>query len=71
MGFRFRRSWESISTTVIIGSADDLISDDDRARASKHFVEVQILPTDHFIIFRHPEAVSDAVIRALEGRHRE
>jgi len=63
-------SWESVPTTVIIGSADDLISDDDRARALEHFVDVQILPTDHFIIFRHPDAVSDAVIRALEGRHR-
>ena len=63
-------SWESIPTTVIIGSADDLISDDDRARASEHFVDVQLLPADHFIIFRHPDAVSDAVVRALEGRHR-
>jgi pimeloyl-ACP methyl ester carboxylesterase len=60
-------SWESIPTTVIIGSADELISADDRARASKHFVDVQILPTDHFVIFRHPDAVSDAVVGALES----
>jgi pimeloyl-ACP methyl ester carboxylesterase len=58
-------SWESIPTTVLIGSADDLISDDDRARAAEQFDDVQILPTDHFIIFRHPDAVSDAVVRAL------
>jgi pimeloyl-ACP methyl ester carboxylesterase len=32
---KLRRSWESIPTTVIIGSADELISDDDRARASE------------------------------------
>ena len=63
-------SWESIPTTVIIGSADDLISDDDRARAAEHFIDHQILPTDHFIIFRYPDAVSDAVVRALEGLQR-
>jgi pimeloyl-ACP methyl ester carboxylesterase len=59
-------SWESIPTTVIIGSADALISDDERARAPEHFADVQILPADHFIIFRHPEVVSEAVIRALQ-----
>jgi pimeloyl-ACP methyl ester carboxylesterase len=58
-------SWESIPTTVIIGSADDLISADDRAKALEHFEDVQILPTDHFIIFRHPDVVSDAVVHAL------
>ncbi len=58
-------SWESVPTTVIIGSADDLISADDRERASEQFEDVQILPTDHFILFRHPDAVSDAVLRAL------
>jgi len=63
---RTEASWESIPTTIIIGSEDDLISDDDRARASGAFVDVQILPTDHFIIFRYPEAVRDAVVRALE-----
>jgi len=63
-------SWESIPTSVIIGSADGLISDDDRARASEHFTHVQILPTDHFIIFRYPEAISDAVVSALESWHR-
>lgn len=59
--------WESIPTTVIIGSADPLIPHDVREQAQKRFTDLQILPTDHFVIFRHPEVVSDAVVRALEG----
>ena len=60
-------SWQSIPTAVILGSADELITDEDRARALKQFADVEILPTDHFVIFRRADAVRDAVIRALNS----
>jgi pimeloyl-ACP methyl ester carboxylesterase len=52
-------------TTVLLGRTDQLVTDEERRWATDHLNDVRFLETDHFVAFRQPEAISDAVIEAL------
>ena len=54
-----------IPTTVLLGRTDQLVTDEERRWATDHLNDVRFLETDHFVAFRQPEAISDAVIEAL------
>jgi pimeloyl-ACP methyl ester carboxylesterase len=59
-------AWRTIPTTVLLGRADQLVSEKERRWASDNLADVRVLETDHFVAFRQPEAISDAVIEALD-----
>jgi len=63
-------AWESIPVTVLIGDHDELVSDAERSWVAEHFDDVRVLPTDHFLIFRDPDAVSQAVFEAFDRAKR-
>lgn len=42
-----------------------LIHEVDRKWAQDHLDDIRVINTDHFIIFRHPEVVSQLVLEAL------
>ena len=58
-------SWQTIPTTVLLGRSDPLISEADREWVAAHVQDVRLLDTDHFILWREPEAVADAILEAL------
>lgn len=58
-------AWQGIATTVLAGQSDNLLNDTERQWATEHIDEVQILDTDHFIIFHHSEVVANAVLDAV------
>jgi pimeloyl-ACP methyl ester carboxylesterase len=58
-------AWGSIPVTLIIGRLDDLVPADRVAWAERH-LDIRILDTDHFIIFREPGFVADVVIEKLD-----
>jgi pimeloyl-ACP methyl ester carboxylesterase len=60
-------AWQNTPTTVLLGHDDELVSDDDRRWAIDNLDDVRLLETDHFIVFRQPEAISQAVIEALDA----
>lgn len=43
------------------------MTDEERSWASDNLTDVRFLETDHFVAFRQPEAISDAVIEALDA----
>ena len=59
-------AWQYTSTTVIIGRQDPLLTDAERSWAAENIDDVRVLDTDHFVIFRAPDLVSDAVIEILD-----
>jgi pimeloyl-ACP methyl ester carboxylesterase len=59
-------AWRIIPTTVLLGRTDQLVTDEERRWASDHLDDVRSLETDHFVAFRQPESISDAVIEALD-----
>ena len=65
MQARRSAAWRSIPTTVLLGRTDQLVTDEERSWATDHLNDVRVLETDHFVAFRQPEAISDAVIEAL------
>jgi pimeloyl-ACP methyl ester carboxylesterase len=58
--------WRRIPTTVLIGRDDFGFSLDAFADAERRFDDVRILDTDHFVIFRTPDAVAQVVLEALD-----
>jgi pimeloyl-ACP methyl ester carboxylesterase len=58
-------AWQTIPTTVIIGQDDQLVSQEERHRAIDSVKDVRLLNSDHFILWRQPEALSQAVLEAL------
>jgi pimeloyl-ACP methyl ester carboxylesterase len=66
MQARRSAAWRTIPTTVLLGRTDQLVTDEERRWATDHLNDVRFLETDHFVAFRQPEAISDAVIEALE-----
>jgi pimeloyl-ACP methyl ester carboxylesterase len=65
-------AWQEVPTTVLIGRNDELVSAEELGWATEHLNDVRLLDTDHFIPFRHPEAVSEVVVEALDpGRVRQ
>jgi pimeloyl-ACP methyl ester carboxylesterase len=61
-------AWRTIRTTVLLGRDDDLVTADERAWVTQHVEDVRLLETDHFIVFRQPEAVVAVVQEALHPR---
>ena len=55
--------------TFIIGRFDDLVPTDRVAWAERH-LDVRMLDTDHFILFREPGFVADVVIGKLDDARR-
>jgi surfactin synthase thioesterase subunit len=53
---------------VLLGSHDELVSADERVWVSENVKDVRWLDTDHFILFRQPEAITEVVVEALENR---
>jgi pimeloyl-ACP methyl ester carboxylesterase len=60
-------AWRTIPTTVLLGRDDRLVSDEERRWASDNLTDVRFLESDHFLAFRQPEAISDAVIEARDA----
>ena len=58
--------WHTIPTTVLLGVDDDLVLTEEREMAKQLTSDVRLLETDHFIIFRKPESVSEVIIEALQ-----
>jgi pimeloyl-ACP methyl ester carboxylesterase len=59
-------AWQTIPTTVVLGRHDELVSADERAWVTENVKDVRWLDTDHFILFRQPEAITEVVVEALE-----
>ncbi len=57
--------WERIPATVLLGSNDTMISAESRDNARALKVDVRILDTDHFLLFRQPEVVAGTVLESL------
>jgi hypothetical protein len=58
-------AWQSIPTTLLVG-LDDNFAKSDLQWATDNLEDVRIIQTNHFIIFRHPEAVLAAIMDALD-----
>jgi pimeloyl-ACP methyl ester carboxylesterase len=60
-------AWQNIRTTVLLGREDQLVPDEDRRWANDNLDDVRLLETDHFMLFRQPEVISQVVLEALEA----
>jgi pimeloyl-ACP methyl ester carboxylesterase len=60
-------AWQTISTTVIIGEADELVSSEERQWAIENLTDVRVIDSDHFVLFRQPEAIAHIVLHALRA----
>ena len=61
-------AWREISTTVVVGAADELITDAQRSWATAHIADTRVTDCDHFIPFRQPELIATAASEALRLR---
>jgi surfactin synthase thioesterase subunit len=59
-------AWQTVPTTVVLGRHDELVSADELAWVSEHIKDVRLMDTDHFILFRQPEAITEVVVEALD-----
>jgi len=59
-------AWQSVPTTVLIGRFDEQTSADDIDRIAAAIPDRRILASDHFSIFREPDAISRAILQGLE-----
>jgi len=60
-----RAAWQDVDTTVILGRDDDSIPEAQRQWAIDTIPDVRIVDCDHFIPFRQPGAIVDAITEAL------
>lgn len=60
-----RSSWRDVDTTVVLGLADPLVSEAQRQWAIQTIPDVRVIDCDHFILFRRPQAIVDAIVEAL------
>ncbi len=60
-----RAAWRGTGTTVILGRDDELVSEAQRRWAVDTIDDVRVVDCDHFIPFRRPDLVTDAIIAAL------
>lgn len=60
-------AWTSIPTTVVLGRDDELVSADERRWIAENIDDVREVDDDHFVLFRHPDAIADVVWEALQG----
>lgn len=60
-------AWQRTPTTVLLGRNDQLVSDEDRARAAASIADVRLLDCDHFIPFRTPEVIAEVIAEALDA----
>lgn len=60
-----RAAWRDVDTTVILGRTDALTSEAQRRWAIDTIPDVRVVDSDHFIPFRQPQAIVDAIIEAL------
>jgi pimeloyl-ACP methyl ester carboxylesterase len=60
-----RTAWQDVPTTVLLGRTDWMWPEPARAWATEHIADVRLVDSDHFILFRAPEAIADVVLEAL------
>jgi pimeloyl-ACP methyl ester carboxylesterase len=60
-------AWQTIPTTVLLGRHDELVSDEELSWVTEHMKDVRLLDTDHFILFRQPETITEVVMEALDN----
>lgn len=65
-GVQVAAAWETIPTTVLLGRLDDVVSEAERDWALARLADVRMLDTDHFILFRQPDAIADVITEALD-----
>jgi pimeloyl-ACP methyl ester carboxylesterase len=53
-------------TTVLIGDADELVSSDERQWAIDNLTDVQLLDSDHVVLFRQPEVITQIILDTLQ-----
>ena len=58
-------AWADIPTTVLLGRNDALIPEHAVTWAVDHLSDGRLLDTDHFILFRHPDAICRVALEAL------
>jgi hypothetical protein len=63
-------AWRTIPTSVLLGRDDDLVPAPLRDWARSHFQDTRIIESDHFILFRCPDALADLRVEAVEHRSR-
>lgn len=62
--------WQTIATTVLLGTSDNLIDQEDRNWTAAQVDYLRWLQTDHFVLWRQPDAIVSIVIEALSrGQH--
>lgn len=64
-----RAAWREVDTTVILGSADELVSEAQRRWVMGVIGDVRVVDSDHFIPLRHPEVIVEAITEALPSKH--
>ncbi|HEV7185127.1 MAG TPA: alpha/beta hydrolase [Leifsonia sp.] len=57
-------AWRSIPTVVLIGTQDVLTDAESRARARRSIEDVRDVDCDHFIPFRRPDLIVDAIMES-------
>lgn len=57
--------WRQVTTTVVLGRSDATQSPAQQAWAAGRFDDVRIVHSDHFVLWRAPEAVATVVVEAL------
>jgi len=60
-------AWQTTKTTVLIGREDQLLLAAQLDWARDNLEDVRLMDTDHFILFRHPDVISHAVLEALDA----
>jgi pimeloyl-ACP methyl ester carboxylesterase len=58
-------AWVSTPTTVLLGSQDPIVPEEEQRRAAELVPDLRLLDCDHFIIWRDPSVVSGVVLEAL------
>ncbi|WP_138444689.1 alpha/beta hydrolase [Sinomonas susongensis] len=55
-------AWMEFPVSVLIGTRDELVSDDRRAWAKQNIKDVRDVDDDHFLIFNSPDLLADAIM---------
>lgn len=63
-GTQTHDAWRTIPTTIVLGRDDDLTPSDCQEWARRHFDDVHLVDSDHFILFRAPDLLADIISNA-------
>lgn len=58
-------AWRDLPTTVLLGRDDTMLSEHDHAQAGRATADVRVVEGDHFLLFREPGLIVEAVLEHL------